>query len=161
MANNFRSALEVPLGRTHAKCGRDCWVQYSNKGKIRYRCAHCSRVDGVANRTLQEELRPAQRLFRTARNRARKAGTSFNLTVEDIEEVWPEDGRCPVLGIPMQQGRGMFHDGSPTLDQLDPARGYEPDNIAVISYAANRAKGNMRAEELERLAAWMRSHGLS
>ena len=161
MANNNRTATEVSLGRTHDRCGLDAWIAYNTPKGVRYRCAICSRLSSAESRRMKEEEQPARRLFRAARNRARTAGISFNLTVEDVENVWPEDGRCPVLGTPLQQGRGMFHDGSPTLDQLDPARGYEPDNIAVLSYAANRAKGNMRAEELERLATWMRSHGLS
>ena len=84
----------------------------------------------------------------------------FRLTVDDIIAVWPEDNICPVLGIKMQRGTRENHNSSPTLDRLNNEWGYIPGNVAVISYAANRAKGNMRAQDLERIAAWMRSEGL-
>jgi hypothetical protein len=68
---------------------------------------------------------------------------------------------CPALGKKMSQGKGQSHDYSPTLDRLNSQWGYVPGNIAVISLAANRAKGAMRAEELERIAQWMRAQGLA
>lgn len=78
----------------------------------------------------------------------------------DVDAVWPHDGKCPALGIPLVAGKGVQHDGSPTLDRLVNAWGYEPGNIAVISLAANRTKGNMRARDLDAVATWMRSKGL-
>lgn len=54
-----------------------------------------------------------------------------------------------------------MQDASPTLDRLNPAWGYTPTNIAVLSLAANRIKSNGTATELERIAAWMRSRGLN
>ncbi len=80
--------------------------------------------------------------------------------MNDILAVWPKDDKCPALGVPLSVGKQNHHDGSPTLDRLNNDWGYVPGNIAVISYAANRAKGNMRAQDLERIAAWMRSEGL-
>lgn len=96
-----------------------------------------------------------------AKGRAKAAGAPFRLTVEDIEAVWPKNNRCPALGIPFV--RGTHHrvaPGSPTLDRLNNDWGYEPGNIAVISMAANRAKGELTAEQLEQIAAWMRRQGL-
>jgi hypothetical protein len=61
----------------------------------------------------------------------------------------------------MRYGKGTSHDASPSLDRINPAWGYQPGNIAVISYRANRAKGGMRAEELDQIASWMRGKGLA
>lgn len=83
---------------------------------------------------------------------------SFTITVDDVRRVWSR--QCPVLGIHLRPGKGKVHDASPSLDRLNGAWGYEPGNIAVISYRANRAKGPLSAEEHERIAAWMRGNGL-
>lgn len=88
-------------------------------------------------------------------------GVELSITIEDIRAIFPADWVCPALGRRMQFGRGKLHDMSPTLDRLNAQWGYVPGNIAVISYAANRAKGAMRAEELERIATWMRAKGLA
>lgn len=151
---------DVALGRLHT-CGVDSWRKFSRHGKTFWRCGPCNRKSSRDFQALASEARPARRLWWHAKKRASVSGVPFNITIEDIEDVWPQDNRCPVLGMPLEQGIGTHHGGSPTLDQLDPAEGYQPDNIAVISYAANRAKGNLTATQLERLAAWMRSHGLS
>lgn len=81
--------------------------------------------------------------------------------MEDIERVWPKDNRCPVLGLRLRSGAGAVADESPTLDRLLPEWGYAPDNIAVISMKANRAKSNCTATQIELLAKWMRKNGLA
>lgn len=86
----------------------------------------------------------------------------FTITVEDVRDAWPKDGRCPVLGIELVRGtNGRALDSSPTLDRLNNEWGYEPGNIAVISLRANRAKCSSTAAELEQVASWMRRNGLS
>jgi hypothetical protein len=101
-----------------------------------------------------------RRLFDAARERARKQGLEFSITLDDVRRAWPADGVCPALGVALKQGKGKAHDASPTLDRINAAWHYTPNNIAVISLAANRAKGRMRASELERIAAWMRQQGM-
>lgn len=75
--------------------------------------------------------------------------------------MWPEDNRCPVLGIVLQQGRGAPQDSSPSLDRLNPEWGYERGNVVVMSNRANTGKSHLTAGEHERIAAWMRSKGLT
>jgi hypothetical protein len=99
-------------------------------------------------------------MWRKAKDRARKQGTAFTISVDDVRAVWPSNGRCPVLGIALARAEGRLNDGSPSLDRLNAAWGYEPGNIAVISNKANRAKNNLRASELEKIVRWMRQNGL-
>lgn len=98
----------------------------------------------------------AYRLLHKARERARDNMLPCTITEAHVEAVWPRDGRCPVLGIPLIGGRGFLHSGSPTLDRINPALGYIPGNIAVISHRANSAKRSLSVVEVEKLAAWMR-----
>lgn len=85
----------------------------------------------------------------------------FTITEADVAAAWPLDNRCPALGLVLKHGVKKMQDASPTLDRKNDEWGYVPGNIAVISAAANRAKGKLTAEELGRIAAWMRSRGLS
>jgi len=82
----------------------------------------------------------------------------FTLAFEDI--WWPT--HCPALGILLEykqdRGNGPGHvPGSPSFDRVDPARGYVPDNVLIISTRANTLKNNATAEELEAVARWIRS----
>lgn len=100
-------------------------------------------------------------MYALAKSRAKKAGTPFTISLEDVRAAYPADGRCPVLGITLARGKNSkVIEASPTLDRLNNQWGYEPGNIAVISYRANRAKGGLTARELEQIATWMRSRGL-
>jgi len=79
-----------------------------------------------------------------AKQRAKKSGIEFNLKSVDIQV--PE--KCPLLGIPIKRGRGHCCDGSPTLDRINPTKGYIKNNVWVISYRANLIKSNATPEEI-------------
>lgn len=123
-------------------------------------CAVCDRARSRQHGRMRDELRPFDKMWKRAKERANDQQVPFLLTVADIENCWPDDSLCPALKIPLARGIGFIRDGSPTLDRLSNEGGYEPGNIAIISHRANRAKGGMRAGELEQVAAWMRTHGL-
>ena len=69
----------------------------------------------------------------------------FDLTPEYLESIWTP--ACPVFGKPFE----MFDKSSsfsPSLDRIDPAKGYVKGNIRYISARANRIKYDASAEEL-------------
>lgn len=95
-------------------------------------------------------------LVHSARRRAKAKGLDFELTTENCPRV-PE--LCPILGIKLEvrpDGLKGPWDGSPTLDRIDPTKGYTLDNVRVISFKANRMKSDMTIEILETLIAYMR-----
>lgn len=98
--------------------------------------------------------RPAYKLLRHAKERARELGLPFDIVEADIQVPVV----CPVLGIALVVGNGRQHDGSPSIDRIIPSLGYVKGNIAVISLRANRIKQNASPEELEAVAAWVRVH---
>lgn len=87
-------------------------------------------------------------LLANARQRAKLKKLSCTVTLVDI--VIP--AFCPLLDIPIVRGVSKLHDNSPTIDRIRNNLGYVPGNIVVISYAANRAKGNLTATDLLKLA---------
>lgn len=100
------------------------------------------------------EADPRLQMIRKAKQRAKKKGIEFSITIDDIEV--PE--KCPILGLVLRPGVGKCHDASPSIDRIDSTKGYVPGNVWVISYRANTIKNNSTPSELMRVAQYM--HGL-
>jgi hypothetical protein len=127
-------------------CGREDWWQ------------KCNFLAGISNCNCHREVQGGLSntrvgiMWAAARKRASDQGVPFTIAHSDISI--PE--LCPVLGIPLSVNEGgTFHDASPSLDKIIPSLGYVPGNIAVISWRANRLKGDGTTEELQAVASWM------
>lgn len=90
--------------------------------------------------------------LRSAKNRAKALGVPFDLTADDV--MLPEV--CPVFGTKLVWS-DRITDDTPSLDRFVPEKGYTKDNVAFISYKANRIKNNGTLKDIERVAEWMRS----
>lgn len=99
----------------------------------------------------------AERLHKAAGGRARRRGIEFTLTIEEIDALMPLDARCPVLGFRMVLD-DPEPDRWPSLDRIDPERGYVSGNVRIISKRANRLKGDGYPEEFRRIAEYMESY---
>lgn len=96
-------------------------------------------------------------MLASAKSRAKKEGVSFGLTLAHV--IIPS--LCPILGIPLffPKENGKFYRGpnTPTIDRINPLNGYVPNNIAIISWRANRLKNNATLMELERIVKFVRA----
>lgn len=101
---------------------------------------------------VRRKAKPEFFLWQAAKDRATKSGIEFSIEVNDI--IIPEV--CPVLGIPIIPANGKRSANSPSLDRRDNSRGYEKDNICVISWRANRLKNDATIKELEAVVNWMK-----
>jgi hypothetical protein len=102
----------------------------------------------------------AQRLCAGAKWRAKKEGILFDLTSEGLQQLWPSGGCCPILGEPFELRKGNKLKGplplSPTLDRINPTKGYTMGNVAIISARANTLKNDCTDPAIfRRLADWM------
>ncbi len=89
---------------------------------------------------------PRVKMFLNARERSKRKNLKFSITKEDIQI--PE--RCPILGIKLNvEVKDRFH--SPSLDRIDPSKGYIKGNVWVISNRANTLKSNATLLELKLL----------
>ena len=87
---------------------------------------------------------PLSILVITAKSRAKRKGLDFDISIEDL--TMPD--QCPVLKIPLiVSDTGRHNNNSPSLDRIDPTKGYIKGNVRVISYRANMLKNNMSVEE--------------
>jgi len=85
------------------------------------------------------------RMLRAAKTRAKREGLPFDLELSDI--VVPDV--CPFLGIAIcKHNKGSHQPNSPSLDKIDPTKGYVKGNVHVISYKANAMKRDASVQEL-------------
>lgn len=96
-------------------------------------------------------------LLRNARWRAKNKLIAFDITVDDLD--WPT--HCPIFGVELvyrRTGQGkngrVPHPYAASLDRRDNGKGYIKGNVSVISWRANKLKGNATAEELAALARY-------
>jgi hypothetical protein len=92
-----------------------------------------------------------QQLLVFARRRARNRNIEFNITKEDIINIFPKDNCCPIFKTKFVVGEGVHCSESATLDRIDNNKGYVKDNICVISYRANQIKTNATLDEIIRV----------
>jgi hypothetical protein len=73
-----------------------------------------------------------------------------HLTMEDLVDILPD--MCPLLGVELSYdlyGNFITPANYATMDRIDPAKGYELDNIHIISKRANTIKNDATLKELK------------
>jgi len=88
----------------------------------------------------------------TSKVRAKQKNLPFNLSTEYLKEIWPEDNKCPALGITMKKGDFCVTDHSPTLDRIIPKLGYIKGNVQVVSALANRIMSDATVNQVMAVA---------
>ena len=92
-------------------------------------------------------------MMKRAESRAIKKGLEFDLTIDDI--IIPD--LCPILGVPLEIGEGKGPKPySPSLDKIDPDKGYVKGNTIVISMRANQIKSNASLKEIEKVYQYLK-----
>ena len=110
----------------------------------------CRACNAAYMRAYYKERRanaPDREMLDRARKRARRLDLPFALPKDAI--VIPDI--CPALGGPIRTS-GTRSPQSPSLDRIRPDEGYVLGNIRVLSDYANRLKGNLSLEDIERRA---------
>lgn len=92
-------------------------------------------------------------IFYSARKRGVKLGfTTVAQLAAYVVTIKPE--RCPVFNkVFVERGVG-FSKWSPSIDKIDPKKGYVKGNIQVISMLANCMKRDATPEQLKQFAQW-------
>jgi len=94
-----------------------------------------------------------KQLYSQLKNGAKKRDIPFNLSVSDLNNIsFPIT--CPVLGIPLTFNSGTPKDNSYSVDRIDSTKGYEPDNIVIVSNRANILKSNATIDEMKMLVEY-------
>lgn len=96
----------------------------------------------------------AKHARRDAKLRAAKKGVPFNLTAKYIRSILTDF--CPVFNTEFVfRGNGKILPTSPSLDRIDPAKGYVEGNVVVISSKANNIKSAYKSRDIFQVAQWL------
>ncbi len=106
--------------------------------------------DLVLDLKTRRDKHPNYTMYAAAKQRAREKGLDFDLELDSF--TIPT--LCPLLGIPLVKGVGIGSctDNSPSLDKIDPSKGYTEDNVWVVSRRANTIKNDATVSELRLIA---------
>ena len=97
---------------------------------------------------------PEKTILKEIRSKCKRFGIPFDLELCDI--IIPKF--CPILDIELHKASGRSFECSPSVDRIDPNKGYTKGNIMIISHRANTIKSNGTAEEHEKVAKYIRDN---
>lgn len=93
------------------------------------------------------------------KRRATQKGVPFDITPVQLLDITPD--RCPIFGTEFSFiNNGVMTAESPSVDRLNPKQGYVVGNVVVISMKANNIKSAYAADDVAKVADWMRGMGL-
>ena len=86
------------------------------------------------------------------------SGIKVNVDVKYLDKIFPKNFICPALGVKMSWGGGYENKfSSPSMDRIDPKKGYVEGNIVWISNKANTIKSDSSVKELEKILKWFKN----
>ena len=88
--------------------------------------------------------------------RAKECNVPFDITLQDLIEIFPKDNKCPILDVEFVWGNKNSKELAPSIDRMIPQLGYVKGNINFISYKANRIKNDSTLAILEKLILYMK-----
>jgi hypothetical protein len=103
----------------------------------------------------KRRLRPFWAMYKSAKTRAKDKELEFDLTENYLEQIYRPV--CPVLGIPLIMSEGRHNHNSPSIDRIDPTKGYVQGNVCIISWRANKLKNDASLDELKALVRYLDS----
>lgn len=150
----------------HGKNGRDsmckdCRKSYRKEEKRIHSRKYCQehREHYLKLGCEWREKNVQRKLWLSCKHNAKKRNIEFNILPEDI--VIPVT--CPVLGVSLDTAARRRtssgkrnNDCRPSIDRFDNNRGYDKDNIRVISWRANSLKKNGTVSEFEKILKYMK-----
>jgi hypothetical protein len=120
------------------------------------------RTSDLRERTSKKHFKGGEYLtgseFGAVRRNAKIRNVLFDITVEDVEEVFKkQDFKCKFTKIDLffnstkLNGGGVIASGNASIDRKDNTKGYTKDNIQILHKDINRMKWDLEYEEFIRL----------
>ena len=97
------------------------------------------------------------RSFNHCKYRVKKYKLKFDLDLKYLRSIYPKDNRCPILGYVMRPSQGKIGSDkfSPSLDRIDPTKGYVKGNVEWVCMLANKMMSDASGEDLIRFSKWI------
>jgi hypothetical protein len=94
-----------------------------------------------------------KQMLSSSKKRASSLNKPHDITTSYLILIAPK--QCPVFGWELKYGGGQKSKQSPSLDKIDPHKGYTKDNVQIISLLANLMKSQATPDELKLFAQWV------
>ena len=143
---NFRKFRKVnPLRKGPNKGKKIGWTDINGKTRFSI-CKSCENI-GFMKRYRKN---PYHQLFHNFKKRASFAKVPFELSKENMIEIFDNGGdTCPVFGFKyIKDADKNNRDYAPSLDRIDPKKGYTKENTIVVSMLANRIKTDATIDQI-------------
>jgi hypothetical protein len=151
------SLTDAVLSKQCTACGKELQVAlfYKDKSKVdglRGNCKRCSEESSKKSERKHAVTRQTNRMLSSARFRSKLKKISFDIDLEHVRSLVVS--HCPILGVQLEwsarrgNGPGAMAN-SPSLDRIDPSKGYVKGNVWIISNKANAIKNDATHEELK------------
>lgn len=97
-------------------------------------------------------MRQTKDMVAKARARAKNKNLPFDIDLTYVRSIVLS--HCPVFNTPLEWSRrrstaSIALPNSPSLDRIDPSKGYVKGNVWIISHRANQIKSNASHDELK------------
>lgn len=149
------SKNKAALDGLQYKC-RSCDIAYQSERRIENKEKNSEYSKQYQrNRRKNFEYR-LKMLINASKQRAKNKNREHSITLEDVKEIYPIDGCCPIFGMKLEFNSSGFRESSPSIDRINSEKGYTKENIQIISWKANRIKGYASLQELEMLISYMK-----
>lgn len=129
-------------------------------------CVTSGRHHGTTYRGRDEKV--MRRHLVEIKSRAKSKGISYALTYEDLLTAYrKQGGQCAISGEPLELVTRMNytdiaqHPNRASIDRIDPARGYTPENIQWTCTIGNLAKGYYSTQQIIEWALAVAAHQAS
>lgn len=140
--NNRKTDLTVDLIDILVKFYRPLETSYYRNYKSDY-----SNKSNL-NKSVISRIKQAHFEIKRRATRRRKVPLSYELDAEYLISIFPEDMKCPILGIDLIFGKKNGVNSSPSLDRINNSDGYLKGNVVWVSNKANILKRNNSVEDL-------------
>jgi hypothetical protein len=96
---------------------------------------------------------PHLNLIKGARQRAKDKGLPYDLNkyYKELRERF-EQGVCEVSGLPIKKTPGQVTWDTPSIDRIEPEKGYVYSNVRIVAYAVNVALNDWGLEQFIEIA---------
>ena len=89
----------------------------------------------------------------SAKKRAKALGLDCGVSTDFLISIAPT--KCPVFNVELKYGGGEKTKWSPSLDKIDPLKGYTKDNVQIVSNLANLMMSEASMDEQIMFAEWV------
>ena len=97
------------------------------------------------------------RSFNHCKTRVKKYNLDLDLDLDYLYSIYPKDSKCPILGYTMKPSQGKLGGNkySPSLDRIDPRKGYVKGNVEWVCFLANKMMSDASGEDLVKFSKWI------